>query len=87
MANEELKKHISELQRLMERSKLDREDQNFLGNLMSEIVKGTSAKSEPAEKQTFLQNIEQKAVKLEGEHPKLAGALRQVGKVLSDMGI
>ena len=87
MANEELKKHISELQELMERSKLDREDQNFLGHLMSEIVKGSSNKAELAEKQTFLENIEEKAVKLEGAHPKLAGALRQVGRVLSDMGI
>ena len=99
MANDELKKHISELQQQMEASAIDGEDRNLLGHLMSDMVKiaqgepSPDPENAPAAKRLleqqpgFAETLERQAGDFEQQHPNIANILRQVADLLGKMGI
>ena len=88
MADDDLKAHFDELRSQLKDSKLDSEDQNMIGHLMSEIVKVASEEEEAEqEPHHYLEKLEEQAAKLESAHPLIASTLRQVAHLLGNMGI
>ena len=89
MANEELKSHLSELQKQLESSKISARDRNLLGNLMSEMVEIANSEAPPdTHRPVRLQErLERYAGEFEQLHPTMAGVMRQVADTLGKMGI
>ncbi len=63
----------------------DVDDQDFLSQLLTRIAKG---ETEPeGEEVSFPDQLEEYALSFESEHPRLAGAIREVLDALQRMGI
>ncbi|MGV6807722.1 MAG: DUF4404 family protein [bacterium] len=88
MTNEELKAHIQQVHQQLEDAKVQTEDKNLIGHLMSEIVERASADKEPdTTKKPLKERLEEQEARFENTHPLLAATLRQIINALNNMGI
>ncbi len=89
MPNEDLKQHLSELQKtLADASQLKPGEEDVLSQLMEEMVVLSSSEDVAPENDSgILEQLEKQATDFELNHPKIGAVLRQIMEALEKMGI
>lgn len=82
MANEALKQSIAQVRTLMQAA-LDSKERDLLSDLMTKIGED----HHDAVDDDLKDELDRKAVDFEAEHPKLAGAVREVMDALNKLGL
>jgi len=83
MTDDQLRESIANVRQLMQTAR-DGKEKDLIGDVLANIVNGDNVSSAAGDTTT---QLDEQAAVFEADHPKLAGALREVIDSLNKMGL